>query len=438
VLDCRHAKLPDEVVICRDDQLATLDLQMVGIFGRYRALLKGRELRSLLNDQTFWLEGRNACRGNASCIRAKYEQRISYLLTHAPDVCSGPILTQPKECDAGGQYGDREAHGREAQAQQLEPATSQPSVVDGLGLGGHVRFESEAYKQYQCTPSEKFPGFTWCHKEKTERMSGGEVTSTNSILHSQDGTAVYVNRYIEPAVFGQNEIRGEIDRLSAKSGERAREIRMPPREGLPNAVIAVWGKIGLEQLDVADVSKVAAGGSHKGLLVSFLGDLQRSAKAGVPIYKLAGGAGFLWAATFNQNGRGVLRFLAVDTSRIESPVAALNAPALSPPVGPPQVAAPASPPVLAPPPSNGTDYAKIGWWSITHEAGANLSGCSATAQFADQTILELALVQSNTGKGWAIFISNHQWDRWILTRSQHRLWVVTTKPWGGVFDVSED
>ena len=35
------------------------------------------------------------------------------------------------------------------------------------------------------------------------------------------------------------------------------------------------------------------------------------------VYKLAGSAGFLWAATFNQDGRGVLRFLTTDASEIE-------------------------------------------------------------------------------------------------------------------------
>jgi hypothetical protein len=43
-----------------------------------------------------------------------------------------------------------------------------------------------------------------------------------------------------------------------------------------------------------------------------------SAKAGVPVYRLAGGAGFLWVATFDQNGRGVLQYLAIDDSKIES------------------------------------------------------------------------------------------------------------------------
>jgi hypothetical protein len=85
------------------------------------------------------------------------------------------------------------------------PSTTQSSlyVVDGLALGGKVRFESEAYKQHHCTPSDKFPGFTWCRQAKTEKTKRGEATSSNSILHSQNGTAVYVNRYIEPAFSAQ-------------------------------------------------------------------------------------------------------------------------------------------------------------------------------------------------------------------------------------------
>ena len=74
--------------------------------------------------------------------------------------------------------------------------------------------------------------------------------------------------------------------------------------------------------------KIAAGGTAPGLSVSFLGDLQRSAKAGVPIYRLGGGPGFIWAATFTRDGRGVLRFLTSDISRTRSPTI-LNPPATS-------------------------------------------------------------------------------------------------------------
>jgi len=121
-----------------------------------------------------------------------------------------------------------------ASASDCTAAQTSPYVVDGLALGGRVRFESEAYKQYHCTPSEKFPGYTWCHKDKIEKAKGGEVLSSNSILHSEDGIAVYVNRYIEPAYFGPNDVRSEIERLSAKFGQRAREFRMTrPSRSIP-------------------------------------------------------------------------------------------------------------------------------------------------------------------------------------------------------------
>lgn len=306
----------------------------------------------------------------------------------------------------------------------------QPSsyAVDGLALGGKVHPETEAYKQYRCGPSEAFPGFTWCHKEKKEKTKRGEVTSSTSILHSEDGTAVYVNRYLEPAFFRPHDVRGELDRLSAKFREQPREFWMPPREGSPNAVIAVWGKIKLEQLDAAEVSLWASGKSHQGLLISYLGSIERSAKAGVPVYRIAGGPGYLWAATFDREGRGALRFLTVDASRITAPQ-----------TEPPRPKEPQPPPL---PPSRPheveTASARIGEWSITHEEVSNSSVCSATAPFVDQTVLQFAFIQSDTGKGWTLAISNPRWNVWVAQKPQHELWLVTTESRRATFDVADD
>jgi hypothetical protein len=140
---------------------------------------------------------------------------------------------------------------------------------------------------------------------------------SHSILRSQDGTAYYVNSYFQPAFFDQNDIQNEIDRMSSEFGQQARIIQMSQREGLPSAVMAVWGAIQLEPLKPDEISLVASGGSPPGILIGFLGDEERSAKAGVPVFRLAGGAGFLWVATFDQNGRGVLQYLAIDDSKIE-------------------------------------------------------------------------------------------------------------------------
>jgi uncharacterized protein len=201
---------------------------------------------------------------------------------------------------------------------QFGSAQQSPYIVDGLALGSQVQFGSQAYQRYQCGPSDKFSGFIWCHEEHKTKERGNEITHSHSILHSQDGTAFYVNAYIEPAFFGRNDIQGEINRLSSKFGQQARIIQMPQREGLSSATMAVWGAIQLEPLRPAEISVVASGGGHSGLLVSFLGDLQRSAKAGIPVYRLSGGAGYLWVATYNPNGRGVLRYLEIDASKIEA------------------------------------------------------------------------------------------------------------------------
>jgi TPR repeat protein len=192
-----------------------------------------------------------------------------------------------------------------------------PYTVDGFALGAQLHIESEAYKQYTCSPSDKFPGFTWCHKEQTKKEKHNEITLSNSILHAPDGTAWYLNKYIEPTVLDPDDLQNEINRLSTKFGQPPVIIRMPHHEGLPDALMALWGSIQLEQLAADDVARIASGGTSAGILVSYLGDLQKSAKAGAPVYRLAGGAGFLWVATFNRDGRGVLRFLAADASKYE-------------------------------------------------------------------------------------------------------------------------
>src|SRR5262245_24486031 len=85
---------------------------------------------------------------------------------------------------------------------------------------------------------------------------------------------------------------------------------------------------------------------------------------------------------------------------------------------------------------------KIGGWSVVYREVGNLSGCLATAQFPDQTIFQMALIQTGTDKGWVIFISNPRWNGWIGKSKQHRLSLVTdwptTKPWQYTFSTSGD
>jgi hypothetical protein len=75
-------------------------------------------------------------------------------------------------------------------------------------------------------------------------------------------------------------------------GETARIKKMPHRAGLPDGIIALWGKATLEPLDQDSIKILAQGTSpKKGLLVDFIGNFARSAKKGLPIYRISGGAG---------------------------------------------------------------------------------------------------------------------------------------------------
>jgi hypothetical protein len=198
-----------------------------------------------------------------------------------------------------------------------------PYVVDGVTLGG--RFQPD--REPQCQPSEQFPGFTWCQRKRTEGRGG--VTAHNSILYRAEGATAYVSRRVAPASFAASDIPNEIKRLTARFGERPRVLRLPPREGVANAVIALWGGIELELVEGAELAALAAGGPpQRGLLIDYLGDVRRSAELGLPVFLMVGEAGYLWSARHDQAGRGALRFLAIDASAL----AATHAP--PPPPGP--------------------------------------------------------------------------------------------------------
>jgi hypothetical protein len=219
---------------------------------------------------------------------------------------------------------------KQSERQEPQPTDSQRSVytVGGVALGATVQSESSAHREYKCGPSDQFDGFTWCQKTRKGKERRGSFNAIYSILHSPHGVTVYVNRYQEPAFFGASEADDEIQRYSRKIGESPRITRMPHRAGFPNGILASWGKVELEPLDNDSIKALAKGRrpSTKGYFIDFIGNFARSAKEGLPVYRLSGGAGFVWAASYGRKGRGTLRFLAVDASAISPQLVATQAP----------------------------------------------------------------------------------------------------------------
>jgi hypothetical protein len=193
-------------------------------------------------------------------------------------------------------------------------------AVDGLAVGTQLNLGSASYQEYKCSPSDQFDGLTWCQKARSDKERRGSYIAAYSLLHSRDGNILYINRSQEPAFFNPKAAEVNIQRYSRKIGESPRVMKMPHRSGLPDGLIAVWGKITLEPLDQESVKILADGkGPRKGLLIDYLRDFARSAKEGLPIYRIDGGPGFIWAASFDQKGRGTLRLAAVELSGFSPP-----------------------------------------------------------------------------------------------------------------------
>jgi hypothetical protein len=203
--------------------------------------------------------------------------------------------------------------------QETRPSGPQHSAyaVEGVALGSRMRPGSSAYRDYKCSPSEQFDGLTWCQKSSQDRERRGPFTATYSILRDSSGSILYINRYQVPAFFASDEAKEDIASYARKFGETPEVIQVPHRNGQPHCQLALWGQVVLKVLDSESLKIVADGKSpKKGMLIDCIGDFTRSVKEGLPVYRVSGGAGFVWVASYDERGRGTLRFAAVDASRL--------------------------------------------------------------------------------------------------------------------------
>ena len=242
---------------------------------------------------------------------------ISEGITPSDSKISAVLMSCRSQAEASQQFANTRFQPT-TEATRLSPefprTMGQPSKykVDKIPLGSTIPFESANYKEYQCRPSDQFSGFTWCQKQRTERAPRGTYLSSSSILHTEDGRVFYLNRSLEPAFFDPGEASADIDRLSRTFGEQPRSIAMPQRTSGMTGVIAYWGDVVLEPLNANETAALASGRSPGGILADFAGDFQELIRQRLPIYRITGGAGFVWAESHGSDGRGRLRFFAID------------------------------------------------------------------------------------------------------------------------------
>jgi hypothetical protein len=216
------------------------------------------------------------------------------------------------------------------------PPPPNPSyVVNGLELGAPLGPPADVADGYACHASDDYPGFAWCQSHHAESSKFGPDTVWMSVFRSRTNATVEITQAIDPAFFRQGDAEREIQRLSRQFGQQARVVVVDLPAG-GRAIIAAWGAITLTPLDPATLDALRRGAPvHSGLLVGAIGDLRASARLGVPVYGLRGGAGFIWSANYNSSGKGVLRITAVDPSALS-------------PAPPPQPVAAATPATASP------------------------------------------------------------------------------------------
>ena len=189
--------------------------------------------------------------------------------------------------------------------------------VEGLAVGARVAFGSNAYRAYSCSPSTQFDSYMWCKKNITGRESRGNFSAYYTILHNPEGVVSYVARMQEPSYFTQDEILGLQERLTQKYGQIAKKEKISWANNELTGEYVVWGAARLDPLPANERQEIASDSAQShGLLVDFVGNFKQSSREGLPIYRVAGGPGFVWVASYNQSGKGKQRFFAVDASTI--------------------------------------------------------------------------------------------------------------------------
>ncbi|WP_299718474.1 hypothetical protein [Tardiphaga sp.] len=315
--NCKIANQPDEMAICSNGELARLDRTVVDgyehVLGHEGAAVAKGIAEPLL-------QRRHGCGSDIECIK-----RVQLTAIAAFQARGAPV-----QVPAPAQVTARD-----------DPAY----VVNGMRLGSSVNVSSPDYLDYACAPSQQYAGFTVCQRQTAERSRRRRVAESAAFLHAADGAVVYINQSLEPVVMDDNDAHDEIGRLSETLG-KATLLPMQDARGVPSGLIASWGAVSLQPLGPERRAALAAGTDDQpGILIDGIGNAQRSAQLGLPIYRLGGGAGYVWSASWNGRGRGTLRMLAIDASRLPGAAAEVK------PAEPPAVVAEAPKPVDAAPPA---------------------------------------------------------------------------------------
>jgi len=94
-----------ETVICSDSELSALDIRMRDTYERARKLAIADDREALHRDQTAWIERRNTCRFEKTCIRNAYVEHLATLAAEIKRLAGSPPSNVPTETTVLGHNG---------------------------------------------------------------------------------------------------------------------------------------------------------------------------------------------------------------------------------------------------------------------------------------------------------------------------------------------
>ncbi len=188
-------------------------------------------------------------------------------------------------------------------------------ILNGVALGDRISASSSNYRAFKCRPSTDFLDYTWCKQSQRKRArDGSRYNIYSTIVHTQQGTAHYLMTQLNQIRQNQNGVKGVIERVSRSFNQQPLMLKWSANK---NSVIAVWGKARIEEISGDARELISEGKSpRQGIMIDTLGNLGESVNTFLPIYRITGGEGYIFAASFNRGPNGHQRHVAIDAQKL--------------------------------------------------------------------------------------------------------------------------
>jgi hypothetical protein len=187
-------------------------------------------------------------------------------------------------------------------------------------LGERIAPTNPNYQIYTCKPSEDFDEAIRCDHTQIKSGKAGNITVSSTLIQAQDGTALYIVTNAFPVSLSKAIVQNEIATLSTEINEKPASVEWLPKDAPnPTAVVVTWGQVRLDAVDYdAAIDSAQDKNPHLGELVDALGDPNRAAKERLPVYRIVGGAGYIYAASFGTATRGNRHYVAANARTSKS------------------------------------------------------------------------------------------------------------------------